>query len=73
VKRALAQNYLNFIYAHYSKYPRLIIQSEQHFYGLGFKKMWPVGGYRFKKLANMIGFKNALVIRNGINKINLKI
>lgn len=70
---ALAQNYLKFIYAHYSKYPRLIIQSEQHFYGLGVKKTWPVGGNKFKKLAIMIGFKNALVIRNGINKINLKI
>jgi hypothetical protein len=64
---------MNFIYEFYPLFPALLTSSEDNFYSLGFKKMWPVGGYRFKKLANMIGFKNALVIRNGINKINSKI
>ncbi|WP_157662439.1 glycosyltransferase family 2 protein [Polaribacter sp. SA4-10] len=73
LKKGLANNYMNFIYEFYPLFPKLLKSSEDNFYSLGFKKMWPVGGYRFKKLANMIGFKNALVIRNGINKINLKI
>jgi glycosyltransferase involved in cell wall biosynthesis len=68
VKRALAHNYLNFIHGYYSKYPRLIIQSEQHFHGLGFKKMWPVGGYRFKKMAKIIGFKKSLGLRELMRK-----
>jgi glycosyltransferase involved in cell wall biosynthesis len=69
VKKGLGQNYLNFIYQFYPLFPDLLKKSEESFYHLGFKKIWPVGGEKFKKIANVIGFKNLLIIRELVNKI----
>jgi glycosyltransferase involved in cell wall biosynthesis len=60
VKKALGNNYLNFIYQYYSLFPDLSKKAEEYFYNLGFDKMWMVGGANFKRIANMIGFKNTL-------------
>ena len=73
VKIALANNYLNFIYQFYARHLELLELAKEKFYHLCFKKMWPVGGHRFKKLAIVIGFKNALIVRFFFRKINLKI
>ena len=63
-KKALAQNYLKFIYQFHPNYPKLIRHAEKKFYNLGFKKMWPVGGKNFVFIAGFIGFKNCLMLRS---------
>ncbi|WP_298780254.1 glycosyltransferase family 2 protein [uncultured Polaribacter sp.] len=69
LKKSLANNYLSFIYQFYPLFPDLLEKSEESFYHLGFKKMWPVGGEKFKKMARIIGFKNLLAIRELLRKI----
>lgn len=64
IKKSLGNNYLNFIYKFHPLFPELLKNAENNFISLGFTKMWPVGGYRFKKFANIIGFKNALKVRS---------
>jgi glycosyltransferase involved in cell wall biosynthesis len=64
VRKAIGNNYLNFMYRFYKTHPDLATKAEKHFYNLGLKKMWPVGGKRFKQLAQIIGFKNALNFRS---------
>ena len=63
-KKALAQNYLKFIYQFHPNYPKLIRHAEKKFYNLGFKKMWPVGGKNFVFVASFIGFRNCLMLRS---------
>ncbi|TLX73212.1 glycosyltransferase family 2 protein [Labilibacter sediminis] len=67
VKKALGNNYLNFIYQHHLEFPQLAKKAESLFFQLDIGKMWPVGGHRFKKLASIIGFKNAIRINSLIN------
>lgn len=62
-RRALGNNYLNFIYHYYTLYPDLTNRAETAFKELGLKKMWPVGGKQFHKLAKVFGFKNALKLK----------
>jgi len=68
VKKGLAQNYLSFIYQFYPLFPDLQKKAEANFYNLGYKKMWPVGGESFKKIAKVIGLKNALRLRGFVLK-----
>lgn len=37
--------------------------AEQEFKLIGYEKMWPVDGNRFKTLVKVIGFKNALYLK----------
>lgn len=67
IRKALGNNYLNFIYQFSALYPELAEEAVKSFYGLGFQKMWPVGGNFFKKLSNLIGFKNALRIKSFVD------
>ena len=67
LKRALAHNYLSFIYTYYPLHKNLILDAEKHFKNFGYSKMWPVGGNRFKRLARFMGFKNSLKLRSYLN------
>lgn len=67
VKKGLGENYLNFMYQFYPLFPELLKRAEVQFYALGHHKMWTVGGEKFKKLANFIGFKNALKLKKLLN------
>jgi glycosyltransferase involved in cell wall biosynthesis len=68
VKEGLATNYLSFIYIYYNYFPDLILTAQQQFHALGYKKMWPVGGHNFKRIAKVIGFKNALALKGVFKK-----
>jgi glycosyltransferase involved in cell wall biosynthesis len=63
VRKALANNLLNFIYQYHAHYPTLVKETEAQFYKLDVGKMWPVGGKNFKRIAKIIGFKNALILK----------
>jgi glycosyltransferase involved in cell wall biosynthesis len=67
LKKGLGNNFLTFIDQYYNDFPELSTQAEDEFYTLGFAKMWPVGGGKFKKMASLIGFKNALKLRKLLN------
>jgi glycosyltransferase involved in cell wall biosynthesis len=60
VRKALGNNYLNFMYRFYYLYPELSLQAENGFWELGLQKMWPVGGGKFILVAKLIGFKKTL-------------
>jgi len=62
IKKALANNYLGFIYYIYPLYPDLIKQAEFYFKNLGFNKKWGVGGKKFVIISKILGFNNALKI-----------
>jgi hypothetical protein len=63
VRKALGNNFLNFIYLYHAIYPNLAAQAERDFYDLKIGNMWPVGGKSFKRIASLIGFKNTLHIK----------
>lgn len=69
VKKALATNYLKYIYSYYCDFPEFSKIAEKKFYDLGYKKMWPVGGGNFVLFAKILGFKNSLNFRKLIKKI----
>ncbi|WP_075602795.1 glycosyltransferase family 2 protein [Saccharicrinis aurantiacus] len=64
VRKALANNLLNFIYQNYEFYPHLAFKAENEFKALNVGKMWSVGGKRFKQFASIVGFKNALRLKS---------
>ncbi len=64
LRKALANNYLNFIYQYHHHYPDLAKQAEEFFYSLEVGKMWAVGGENFKRLAKLVGFKKALKLKS---------
>ncbi|REE27448.1 glycosyl transferase family 2 [Winogradskyella pacifica] len=68
VKEGLANNFLTYIYRYYNHFPELVKQAENEFTNLGYKKMWPVGGKRFRQLANIIGFKSALLLKKNYSR-----
>ncbi|MFV9483993.1 glycosyltransferase family 2 protein [Christiangramia sp. ASW11-125] len=70
VKKALANNYISFIYHFHPQYPELLSLAKNKFHALGFSKMWPQGGKTFKKIANGIGFEKALTLRDKIKFLN---
>ena len=71
LRKALAHNFLNFMYRFYNLYPDLVTTAEKEFKKLDVGKMWSVGGKNFRLLSNFIGYKNALKLKHLIkNKIN---
>lgn len=68
IRKALGNNYLIYMYQFYSLYPDLSSYAEKSFKELGLTKMWHVGGENFKKLAKIVGFKNALKIKKHLDK-----
>ena len=68
VKKALATNYLKYIYNYYSDYPEFSKIAETKFFDLGYEKMWPVGGRNFVFCAKIFGFRNMLNLRRLIKK-----
>lgn len=69
VREALGMNYLNFIYQFYSLHPNLVKIARANYFSLGFDKMRIVGGENFKRLAEIIGFENALSLKKLFNII----
>ncbi|RCW90257.1 glycosyltransferase family 2 protein [Winogradskyella arenosi] len=67
LKEGLGFNFLNFIYQFNGLFPELVTIAKNEFYALGFSKMWPVGGAKFRKLSSYIGFNNALKIKKIFN------
>ncbi|WP_224998845.1 glycosyltransferase family A protein [Cesiribacter sp. SM1] len=63
ILKALGNNLLLFIYQYHQLFPDLSYQAEEAFQQLGFKHKWPVGGAQFKKMAIVLGFKNALRLK----------
>ncbi len=64
IRKALGQNYLNFMYQYHGSFPALSAEAATYFKTLDVGKIWPVGGKRFRQLAGIIGFKNALKLKN---------
>jgi glycosyltransferase involved in cell wall biosynthesis len=62
VRTALAYNYSRFIYEFYPQHKQLIQQAQAHIKALGVATPI-VGGQKFQKLAQSIGFYNALRLR----------
>lgn len=60
VRKALANNFLNFMYQYFSHFQDLSLIAEKAFTELNVGKMWPVGGKHFQLVTKVIGFKNAL-------------
>lgn len=60
IRFSLAHNYSNFIYEFYPNHKDLIQRAKEQLDGLGLKKLPLVGGENFKRLATIVGFKNAL-------------
>lgn len=63
VRKALGNNYLNFMYQYHACFPELSATAASYFKALNVGKMWPVGGKYFKQLVNVIGLKNALLLK----------
>lgn len=69
IKVALATNYLNFIYQYNDVFPDLTQKAELYFRNLGFRKMWPVGGKRFKFICKIMGVKNTLKMKGNFRAL----
>jgi glycosyltransferase involved in cell wall biosynthesis len=69
IKNALAYSYRNFIYEFHPNYVHLLKEAEQHIKNLKLRNIPLVGGRKFKQLARIIGFNNALKLRNMIQKL----
>lgn len=63
VRHACAMNYLTFIYRFYPSHMDLVQHARHRVKDLGIEKIEPVGGSRFKQVANLVGFDNALRLR----------
>lgn len=60
VRHALAYNYLSLIYEVYPNHPEIVSTAKKQLKSLGVRTLPEVGSVRFKKLANTVGFNNAL-------------
>lgn len=68
VRKALARNYLKFIYQIHPSEPELLSKAYSKIENLNCNyKDLNVGGQRFKRLSGIIGFRNALKLRSMIN------
>jgi len=67
-RKASYQKYLRFIYENFSADKELIKEAKQRIKKLGFKKLTPYGGKRFKQIARIIGFENTLKLRKFLLK-----
>lgn len=68
VRHALAVNYANFIYRFYPEYPELISKARERIEELGFDRVPIVGGDKFRWMARVIGFWNALKLRQIVKR-----
>lgn len=64
IRKALAFNYAKFIYIHCKKEKELINIAWQRMNRLNVNEQWKVGGKKFQLLCQLIGFKNALKLKN---------
>jgi glycosyltransferase involved in cell wall biosynthesis len=62
-RRLMAMHFANFMYLH-SYFKDLSDQALNEIYSLGINKIPLTGGGKFRKLTSLIGFKNALVVKN---------
>lgn len=64
VKKALATNYAMFIYIYYKEEKDLINIAWERLEKLGINVNWEIGGKMFQFLSKLVGFKNALILKN---------
>ncbi|MEP6749379.1 MAG: glycosyltransferase [Bacteroidota bacterium] len=63
VKKTMSLHFANFIYL-YSGYTDLCKKAEDEIYRMGIKKIPVTGGRKLKRLAGLIGFSNAIKVKN---------
>lgn len=63
IRKALARNFLGFIYQYFPHFPDLIEKAKGQIKTLKVNKVPLVGGSNFRKIAKVIGFDNALTLR----------
>ena len=69
VRQALAYNYKRFIYEFHPKHKDLLQQAKQSIQTLDVKNLPLIGGENFKKLTKIVGFYNALSLRDSFKKV----
>ena len=69
VRQALAYNYRRFMYEFHPKQKDLLQQARQSIQTLDVKNLPLIGGENFKKLTKIVGFYNALSLRESFKKV----
>ena len=69
VRQALAYNYRRFMYEFHPKHKDLLQQAKQSIQTLDVKNLPLIGGENFKKLTKIVGFYNALSIRESFTNL----
>ena len=69
VRQALAYNYRRFMYEFHPKHKDLLQQARQSIQTLDVKNLPLIGGENFKKLTKIVGFYNALSLRESFTKL----
>ena len=69
VRQALAYNFRRFMYEFHPHHKDLVDQAKQSIQTLDVKNLPLIGGENFKKLTKIIGFYNALTLRESFNKL----
>ena len=69
VRQALAYNYRRFMYEFHPKHKDLLQQAKQSIQTLDVKNLPLIGGENFKKLTKIVGFYNALSLRESFKKV----
>ena len=69
VRQALSYNYKRFIYEFHPKHKDLLQQAKQSIQTLDVKNLPLIGGENFKKLTKIVGFYNALSLRDSFKKV----
>ena len=69
VRQALAYNYRRFMYEFHPKHKDLLQQARQSIQTLDVKNLPLIGGENFKKLTKIVGFYNALSLRESFKKV----
>tara|TARA_B100000795_G_scaffold247608_1_gene213928 strand:+ start:2169 stop:3116 length:948 start_codon:yes stop_codon:yes gene_type:complete len=69
VRQALAYNYRRFMYEFHPNHKDLLHQAKQSIQTLGVKNTPLIGGENFKKLSKIVGFYNALSLRESFNNV----
>ena len=69
VRQALAYNFRRFMYEFHPKHKDLLQQAKQSIQTLDVKNLTLIGGNNFKRLTKIIGFYNALSLRESFNKL----
>ncbi len=64
IRQALRQMYLGVIHTYYPQFAHEIEEAESAISELGFESLGTFGGPNFQRLSRIIGFKNALRLRN---------